>query len=60
MTAPDDPARWVATARVVMIPGSGPTSSIDETAELLGISVRTLRNKINQYRTEGVHVPSAS
>jgi len=29
-------------------------------AELLGISVRTLRNKINQYRTEGVHVPSAS
>jgi DNA-binding NtrC family response regulator len=26
-------------------------------AELLGISVRTLRNKINQYRTEGVTIP---
>lgn len=26
-------------------------------AELLGISVRTLRNKINQYRTEGVAIP---
>jgi len=27
-------------------------------AEMLGISVRTLRNKINQYRTEGVAIPS--
>ncbi len=27
-------------------------------AEMLGISVRTLRNKINQYRTEGVTIPS--
>jgi DNA-binding NtrC family response regulator len=26
-------------------------------AEMLGISVRTLRNKINQYRTEGVAIP---
>jgi DNA-binding NtrC family response regulator len=26
-------------------------------AEMLGISVRTLRNKINQYRTEGVSIP---
>jgi DNA-binding NtrC family response regulator len=26
-------------------------------AEMLGISVRTLRNKINQYRTEGVVIP---
>jgi DNA-binding NtrC family response regulator len=26
-------------------------------AELLGISVRTLRNKINQYRSEGIHIP---
>jgi two-component system, NtrC family, response regulator HydG len=27
-------------------------------AEMLGISVRTLRNKINQYRSEGITVPS--
>jgi DNA-binding NtrC family response regulator len=27
-------------------------------AEMLGISVRTLRNKINQYRHEGVTIPS--
>jgi DNA-binding NtrC family response regulator len=26
-------------------------------AEMLGISVRTLRNKINQYRSEGITVP---
>ena len=26
-------------------------------AEMLGISVRTLRNKINQYRTEGAAIP---
>ncbi len=26
-------------------------------AEMLGISVRTLRNKINQYRTEGLTIP---
>ena len=26
-------------------------------AEMLGISVRTLRNKINQYRSEGVTIP---
>ena len=25
-------------------------------AELLGISVRTLRNKINEYRGQGTHV----
>jgi DNA-binding NtrC family response regulator len=27
-------------------------------AEMLGISVRTLRNKINQYRHEGITIPS--
>ncbi|RKY80258.1 hypothetical protein DRQ07_05635, partial [candidate division KSB1 bacterium] len=27
-----------------------------KTAELLGISVRTLRNKLNEYRNEGVAV----
>ena len=26
-------------------------------ADMLGISVRTLRNKINQYRGEGVTIP---
>ena len=26
-------------------------------AEMLGISVRTLRNKINQYRHEGITIP---
>jgi DNA-binding NtrC family response regulator len=26
-------------------------------AELLGISVRTLRNKLNEYRTQGVEIP---
>ena len=26
-------------------------------AEMLGISVRTLRNKINQYRNDGVAIP---
>jgi DNA-binding NtrC family response regulator len=26
-------------------------------AEMLGISVRTLRNKINQYRSEGISIP---
>ena len=26
-------------------------------AEMLGISVRTLRNKINQYRGEGITIP---
>ncbi len=29
-------------------------------ADLLGINARTLRNKINQYKDEGVEVPSAS
>lgn len=28
-----------------------------QAAELLGISVRTLRNKINEYRSQGVEVP---
>ena len=27
-----------------------------KTAEVLGISVRTLRNKLNEYRKEGIHV----
>jgi len=26
-------------------------------ANILGISIRTLRNKLNQYADEGVHVP---
>jgi DNA-binding NtrC family response regulator len=26
-------------------------------ANILGISIRTLRNKLNQYSDEGVHVP---
>ena len=29
-------------------------------ARLLGLSVRTMRNKIKQYATSGVHVPSHS
>jgi len=27
-------------------------------ANILGISIRTLRNKLNQYQTEGVNVPA--
>lgn len=26
-------------------------------AKILGISIRTLRNKLNQYTDEGIHVP---
>ncbi len=29
-------------------------------ANILGISIRTLRNKLNQYKDEGVNVPAAS
>ncbi|MBU0800113.1 MAG: sigma-54-dependent Fis family transcriptional regulator, partial [Alphaproteobacteria bacterium] len=29
-------------------------------ANILGISIRTLRNKLNQYKDEGVHVPEAA
>ena len=28
-----------------------------QAAELLSISIRTLRNKINQYRIEGIEIP---
>ncbi|MEM7679696.1 MAG: helix-turn-helix domain-containing protein, partial [Pseudomonadota bacterium] len=28
-------------------------------ANILGISIRTLRNKLNQYKDEGVDVPAA-
>ena len=27
-------------------------------ADILGISIRTLRNKLNQYSADGFHVPS--
>lgn len=29
-------------------------------AKILGISIRTLRNKLNQYKDEGVNIPAAS
>ena len=29
-------------------------------AQILGISIRTLRNKLNQYKDEGVNIPAAS
>jgi DNA-binding NtrC family response regulator len=29
-------------------------------ANILGISIRTLRNKLNQYREEGVEIPEAT
>ena len=29
-------------------------------ANILGISIRTLRNKLNQYKDEGIDVPAAS
>jgi DNA-binding NtrC family response regulator len=29
-------------------------------ANILGISIRTLRNKLNQYKDEGVNVPAAA
>jgi len=28
-------------------------------ANILGISIRTLRNKITQYRDEGINIPEA-
>jgi two-component system response regulator FlrC len=28
-------------------------------AKILGISIRTLRNKLNQYRDDGLNVPAA-
>ena len=29
-------------------------------ATILGISIRTLRNKLNQYKDEGVDIPAAT
>ena len=29
-------------------------------ANILGISIRTLRNKLNQYRDEGIDIPAAA
>lgn len=44
--------------RIMILKGLEQTSgNRTQAAELLGISVRTLRNKINEYRTLGVDVP---
>ncbi len=44
--------------RIMILKGLEQTAgNRTQTAEMLGISVRTLRNKLNEYRGEGVDIP---